>query len=131
MIIERIVIAAAIFGILLLGCYAFGCFQRSQASKEARTSQLLDKVAPTILYFRSDMCVPCKTVQTPELEAFKTKVRGVEVVTVDAMREPEVASNWGVMTTPTTIVLDTERKPRFVNNRVVSADKLAEQVASL
>ncbi len=131
MIIDRLIIAGVIFGVLVLGCYAFGCFQRHRVAREASQSQLIEKSSPTILYFRSDLCVPCKTMQTPAIEEFKQEVRGVEIVTVDALREPDVATKWGVMTTPTTIVLDVERKPRYVNNRAVSAQKLAEQVASL
>lgn len=131
MILDRVAIAIIIAGVLFIACMAFGCMQRLQASKEAKKSDLLQRVSPTILYFRSDMCVPCKTVQTPAIEQVKQEVRGVEVVTVDAMAQPDVASRWGVMTTPTTIVLDVEHKPRFVNNRVMSAEQLAAQVASL
>jgi len=53
----------------------------------------------------------------------------VVVRKVDALAEPELADTWGVLTVPTTVVLDPSGKARAVNYGVAEASKLIEQLA--
>lgn len=84
---------------------------------------------PAILYFTTPTCMPCKTVQRPALEKVR-EVFGerVQVVEVDCTRRPDLADYWGVLSVPTTFIIDRKGQPRQVNHGVTRADKLLAQL---
>jgi thioredoxin-like negative regulator of GroEL len=87
---------------------------------------------PVIVYFTTPDCVPCRTVQRPAIE----KVRGMlgenlKVVEIDATERPDLAKRWGVMSVPTTFLLDERGEARYVNNGVTRAEKLIQQIQNL
>lgn len=84
---------------------------------------------PVIVYFTTPDCAPCKTVQRPALNRV-TQLLGerLEVVEIDASQRPDLAKIWGVMSVPTTFLLDARGEARFVNNGVTRAEKLMEQL---
>ena len=87
---------------------------------------------PTLLYFTTPACAPCKTVQRPAIEKLKASLGdGLEVVEIDAAAEPEIASQWGVLSVPTTFIIDTKGQPRHINHGVATADKLLKQIQEL
>jgi thiol-disulfide isomerase/thioredoxin len=87
---------------------------------------------PTLLYFTTPTCVPCKTVQRPAIERLKQLVGDrLQVVEIDATTQPEVARQWGVLSVPTTFVLDAAGHPRHVNHGVTPADKLLQEFESI
>jgi hypothetical protein len=55
----------------------------------------------------------------------------LEVVEIDATERPDLAKTWGVMSVPTTFVLDARGEARYVNNGVARAEKLLEQIQTL
>lgn len=84
---------------------------------------------PVIVYFTTPECVPCKTVQRPALNQVSQLLgERLEVVEIDATQRPDLATAWGVMSVPTTFLLDAGGKARFVNNGVTRAEKLMEQL---
>ena len=85
-----------------------------------------------MLYFTTPDCATCKAFQRPQLNRF-TGMLGeqVQVVEIDAQSRPDLAGRWGVLSVPTTFVLDAGGKPRYVNHGAISAEKLAEQVHSV
>ena len=88
---------------------------------------------PVIVYFTTPDCVPCKTVQRPALHQV-TRLLGeatLEVVEIDATQRPDLARTWGVMSVPTTFLLDARGDARYVNHGVTRAEKLLEQLQSL
>jgi thiol-disulfide isomerase/thioredoxin len=85
--------------------------------------------AATLLYFTTPECGPCKTVQRPAIERLRQQMGDrLEVIEIDASLEPEAAVEWGVLSVPTTFVLDAAGAPRHVNHGVTTADKLMRQV---
>lgn len=87
---------------------------------------------PTIVYFTTTDCAPCKTVQRPALEVL-TALFGerLQVIEIDAVERPDLAKTFGVMSVPTTFLLDSCGQARYVNNGVARVEKLMEQLQSL
>ena len=87
---------------------------------------------PVLVYFTTPDCAPCKTIQRPAINRV-SHVLGeeLEVVEIDATQRPDLAKAWGVMSVPTTFVLDTRGEARYVNNGVARAEKLLEQIQTL
>ena len=87
---------------------------------------------PVLVYFTTPDCVPCKTIQRPAISRVSNLLgEGLEVVEIDATERPDLAKAWGVMSVPTTFVLDTRGEARYVNNGVARAEKLLEQIQTL
>jgi thiol-disulfide isomerase/thioredoxin len=87
---------------------------------------------PVIVYFTTPDCAPCKTVQRPALEKLISLLgEKLHVVEIDATERPDLAKTWGVMSVPTTFLLDSRGKARYVNNGVTRAEKLMEQIQTL
>ena len=87
---------------------------------------------PMIVYFTTPDCAPCKTVQRPALSKLLTLTGdSVQVVEIDATQRPDVAKQWGVMSVPTTFLLDARGEARYVNNGVTRVEKLMEQLQTL
>ena len=128
----RFGLAVVIIG---LGAFAYWLINqwlltRARSNVFTLFSKLPDK--PVLVYFTTPDCVPCKTIQRPAIEKV-TDVLGetLEVVEIDAYNQPELAQTWGVMSVPTTFVLDAKGEARYVNNGVARAEKLLEQIQTL
>jgi thiol-disulfide isomerase/thioredoxin len=87
---------------------------------------------PVLVYFTTPDCIPCKTVQRPAIHRVSYLLgEDVAVVEIDATERPDLAKAWGVMSVPTTFVLDAHGEARYVNNGVARAEKLLEQIQTL
>jgi thiol-disulfide isomerase/thioredoxin len=121
--------------IIALGVFAYWLFNqrllvRARQNVFTLFSQLPNK--PIIVYFTTPDCAPCKTVQRPALNRVSQLLGDrLEVVEVDATQRPDLAKIWGVMSVPTTFLLDARGEARFVNNGVTRAEKLMEQLDTL
>jgi thioredoxin 1 len=84
---------------------------------------------PTLLYFTTPDCAPCRTIQRPAIQRLQEIIGdSVKVVEVDASAQPEIASRWGVLSVPTTFVIDTNGEARHVNHGVTSTETLMRQI---
>jgi thioredoxin 1 len=84
---------------------------------------------PAILYFTTPSCVPCKTIQRPALARLQERLSdSIQVIEIDAAARPDLANYWGVLSVPTTFIIDGRGRPRRVNHGVSSAEKLQEQI---
>jgi len=87
---------------------------------------------PVLLYFTTPTCAPCRNVQRPAIQRLQERVGDrLQVIEVDAAASPELASRWGVLSVPTTFVIDSNGRPRHVNHGVTSAEKLLDQFAEI
>lgn len=87
---------------------------------------------PTIIYFTTPDCAPCKTIQRPALEVLSNLFgERLQVVEINAVERPDLAKTFGVMSVPTTFLLDEKGAAKYVNNGVTRLEKLLEQVKSL
>jgi len=131
-IILRSVLALAIIGV---GIFAYWLLNqrllvRAKSNIFTLFSQLPNK--PVIVYFTTPDCAPCKTVQRPALSRVSQLLGdSLEVIEIDATQRPDLAKIWGVMSVPTTFLLDARGEARYVNNGVTRAEKLMEQLQTL
>lgn len=103
---------------------------RAQGGVHALVGAQPDK--PTIVYFTTPDCAPCKTIQRPALEKLTSLFgEGISVIEIDASQNPELAKTWGVMSVPTTFLLDQKGAAKYVNTGVARLEKLMEQVKAL
>jgi thiol-disulfide isomerase/thioredoxin len=87
---------------------------------------------PVLVYFTTPDCAPCRTIQRPAIHRISSLLgEQLEVVEIDATERPDLAKVWGVMSVPTTFVLDANGEARYVNNGVARAEKLLEQIQTL
>jgi thiol-disulfide isomerase/thioredoxin len=131
--VERLLIALAL---LALGVIVYRLMIRRQIRRTSEMAAVGDPLlrglkpgVPIILYFTTPTCVPCKTQQTPALERLQGELGdGVQILRVDATEDPDAAQRWGVISAPTTFVLDGNRATLAVNHGVAEADKLRRQL---
>ncbi len=87
---------------------------------------------PVLVYFTTPDCAPCKTVQRPAIDRVSDLLgESLEVVEINAYEQSELARIWGVLSVPTTFVIDARGEARYVNNGVARAEKLLEQIQTL
>jgi thiol-disulfide isomerase/thioredoxin len=128
-ILERLMIAVALAGLGVTFYLLFNRFTLKRAeSKVARFASYRPGL-PALVYFTTPTCAPCKTVQRPAIERIKSKMGAwFQVIEVDASAAPQVAQEWGVMSVPTTFIIDANGKPRYVNHGVTNAETLIKQL---
>lgn len=87
---------------------------------------------PVLVYFTTPTCAPCKTIQWPAIQQARGQLgEQFDLVEIDAQAKPELARRWGVMSVPTTFVLDARGRARYVNNGIARADKLIRQLEAV
>ena len=102
----------------------------ARARSASRNEDINPSGSPSILYFTTPDCIPCKTIQRPALEKVKTTLGSqFQLVEVNAYEQPDMAKKWGVLSVPTTIILDARGTPRHVNFGAIGADKLLKQLS--
>jgi thiol-disulfide isomerase/thioredoxin len=84
---------------------------------------------PAILYFTTQGCVPCKTVQAPALRRVSEIYQEqLQIIKIDALEQSHLADAWGVLSVPTTFIIDSDGRPRGVNHGVAREPKLLAQL---
>ncbi len=135
MISEFLLRFAYTLGIILLGLGGYWLLSQHMLSRAKNNlNSLLDSLPnkPVIVYFTTPDCAPCKTIQRPALEKLMHLLgEKLHVVEIDAIERPDLAKTWGVMSVPTTFLLDARGEARYVNNGVTRAEKLMEQIQTL
>jgi thiol-disulfide isomerase/thioredoxin len=122
-------------GMIGLGVLAYALLgQRLLTRAQENAQALLGALpeTPVIVYFTTPDCAPCKTIQRPALQQLLNLMgERVRVIEIDATQQPDLARKWGVMSVPTTFLLDAHGKARYVNNGIARLETLMKQVQSL
>ncbi len=124
--IERALIAA---GLLLLGACLFLAFRAGHLRRATRRATAAGK--PAILYFRSDLCLPCQT-QGRFLQELQAALGDqIHIERIDAHAEREKAAQYGIFTVPTTLVMDAHGAVRHANYGLADVHKLVGQLQTV
>jgi len=84
---------------------------------------------PTVLYFSTSECAQCRLQQAPILTQLQSRL-DVAVHHIDALEQQALANFYGIMTVPTTVVLDSELRPVAINHGVAPLQTLQSQIAN-
>ena len=87
---------------------------------------------PALVAFSTPSCAACHTAQAPAINVAEQHLgpTTVRVIRVDASRQPEVARAFGVMTVPSTVVLEPAGRVVAVNQGFAPSGRLIEQLQS-
>ncbi|HEX6348905.1 MAG TPA: thioredoxin family protein [Candidatus Dormibacteraeota bacterium] len=126
---DRLLVLAAValgvaFLVLAARALAGARTRRARALAPAEVWQALDTRPdgpPAVVLFSTPSCAECATQ--------RALLRDVRVIEVDASARPEVAARFGVLTAPTTAILDGEGRVRALNHGFAGAERLAAQLA--
>jgi thiol-disulfide isomerase/thioredoxin len=131
-LLVRAIWALVIAGILVGLYWAGNWLILSRAKSKQLALDSKRPGVPAILYFTTPTCVPCKTTQRPALARLQERLgSSIQVIEVDASQRPELADYWGVLSVPTTFIIDSKGRPRRVNHGVASAEKLHMQLKEI
>jgi thiol-disulfide isomerase/thioredoxin len=128
-ILTRILIAAALAGVGLLAYRLWRAASLNRARTAVRGLTGWRPGRPTVVYFTAPDCVPCRTVQRPAIERLTDRHQRVTVIEIDASARPDLADRWGVLSVPTTFVLDPAGQPVHANHGVAPQHQLERQLA--
>jgi thioredoxin-like negative regulator of GroEL len=122
-----LLVALAVSGLLWLSWQGVKLWLRRSIRVDRRA---WDEKRPTLLYFSSETCVPCRTQQKPVVSRLRQQMGGnIRVEEHDALLNPELARRYRVFTVPTTVVVAPDGRVVAVNYGVTQADKLRRQLA--
>lgn len=133
--IERALILLIVAG-AAIGVWQLWRYYQGRRLLQLAASHLPDALAgrlppgPTVLYFTGAHCAQCRLQQTPILTQLVETVK-VNLHTVDAVQEDTLARFYGVMTLPTTILLDHRHAPKAINHGLATLPQLRQQVSEL
>lgn len=131
--LERLITLTAFFVVGLALYHGWKWWGLRRATRLANHDPVLAAFIPgkpAILYFTADTCAACKTQQQPALARLRSLpgYEDVQIIRVDADQQLHDAQRWGVMSLPTTYILDSQGQPKAVNYGVASAEKLRKQI---
>jgi thioredoxin 1 len=127
MMLERflitLIIIAALGAIWLAWSYLKARLMTSIQPAEGLAGQ------PVLLYFTGPYCAICQFQQTPIVEQLKARWGDLWALQkIDVSQEPHLASQYKVLTLPTTVVLDAKGQVAHINYGLASQEKLETQL---
>jgi thioredoxin-like negative regulator of GroEL len=133
--IDRLIVIVMLAGLAMAAYRLLALWQVRRAARAALSDPVLAGLrpgVPAILYFTTPACAPCRTQQRPALHNLLVELgEAVQVIEVNALEQADAASRWGVLSVPTTFILDRQGRPRQINHGVAGPDKLKRQLQAL
>lgn len=135
MVLERMLIlvaAVAAMGVVWAVVRAWQQVNLRRLATVDAPSPLAEVVedGPALLYFTTQECAQCRFQQTPILKRLE-QAASIKVVTLDAHQRGDLTRHFGIMTVPSTVLLDGRRRPVAINHGVALLPKLQEQITGL
>ena len=83
----------------------------------------------SIMFFTNDNCHECEYLQKPALKQLQTK--NTQIFTINAADDLRLANYFRILTVPTTIILDNQGVPQFINQGYTNENILSEQLSQI
>lgn len=84
---------------------------------------------PAVIYFSTPSCSQCRLQQAPILQRLSAEWGDdVHLCQVDAVAYEELARYFGILTVPSTVVLDAHQRIVAINHGLAGAERLAAQL---
>lgn len=130
---ERILIRIGILIFIIIGVTTIFRILSSRIIKNKnRGLENIILGIPSILYFMTPYCQPCRIIQRPELKKLEEILnKRIHIIEINAVEEKELADYWGVLSVPTTFIIDSGGQPRQINHGVTSTEKLLKQLVKV
>ncbi|NOZ50635.1 MAG: thioredoxin family protein [Chloroflexi bacterium] len=133
--LERLFLLLILLALPLAGRWVWQSWQnhRTRRLRQQPVSPILHQLAlpaqPAILYFSTVTCSQCHFRQTPILNELSQHWGDtIHVRKLDAVAYDDVARHFGIMTTPSTVILDSRQQVQAINQGVANHDRLQNQV---
>lgn len=128
--------ALALVAALVAGATALGFVWRSRQGRirkttgaDAVTIDGVDLGSVTLLQFSSEFCAPCRA--TARVLDDLAQEHGIAHVELDVAERPELAARFGILQTPTTLVLDGTGRIRARIGGAVRREQLSAELTRL
>jgi thiol-disulfide isomerase/thioredoxin len=132
MLLERLFVALVV---IALGYFAYRLYGWLVMRRMARAELGLEGYTlgkPAIVYFTDPGCAPCHTIQDPALEQVASQYgERLQIIKVQALERPDLANSWGVLSLPTTFIIDAKGHPRGINHGATRAPRLIDQLKAI
>jgi thioredoxin-like negative regulator of GroEL len=125
--LERVIILSGIFVLTALFIHRYNAAGKNLHIQLPKRYTRLNSL-PTIVYFWTDKCVQCNSLQKPALERLQNKKGNFNLVSVNAVNERDLASLFKIRTVPSTVIFGDDGKSRFINNGFRDENKLEKQI---
>lgn len=128
----RLIIVAIILATII--CLKFISIRNKSklADKQKVNRDLLPMWQPgkeSIMFFTNDTCVECEKLQKPAINRLKTK--NTQIFTINASEDMTLVNYYRILTVPTTIILDNQGVPQFINQGYTNEKILSEQLGQV
>ena len=129
---ERLALALGLIVVGYLAYRLYGWFVLRRLARAGINLEGYTLGKPAILYFTDPGCAPCQAVQDPALEQVAAQYGDrLQIIKVQALENPHFTDSWGVLSLPTTFIIDAQGHPRGVNHGVARAPRLVDQLLSI
>lgn len=138
MMIERLLLLMLLAALASAGMAVWRWWlgRRTDSLGRGQVPDVLRRLAlpsrPAVLYFTTADCAQCRLRQAPLLaRAARGWGEAVHVAKLDAVAHETLAQHFGLLTVPSTVVLDCDSRVRAVNHGLADAARLESQVRPL
>ncbi|MDH5503364.1 MAG: thioredoxin family protein [Acidimicrobiia bacterium] len=121
----RLLIVVALGGFAVLGFRVWKAWSLRESTRRVRA--IGDTSQVSVMYFSGPNCAQC-TAQEAVIRQIERGEPSVEFASYDASVDLEVASRVGVMSVPTTVIVDKTGRVHARNGRFVNAEILLTQI---
>lgn len=88
----------------------------------------LNPALPTILYFWTEQCAQCNSVQKPDIIKLKNEGNEFNFISFNAINDFELTKQFNIKTVPSTVLLNAEKEVKYINNGYTAGLILKEQL---
>ena len=127
---ERMIISLLVFLMIAICLFILNRWQKQKANASVEGLDL-EYGKQVLVYFYSPACSVCKSSQKLILDHVNQLIGTgkLKIISIDVSEEIEIARQWGVTTLPTTCIVNDHGEVTNVNNGLVTAKVLLQQLA--